>query len=203
MHDAQMPPFPGDETGFLQQFHPGRILDEFPGIDLSGGKFDQGTAERITELALENEFAAIQHGNHDDGSLMLHILARGFARVRQANPVKADVEELALKNLRTLDRRLGKMGKVFRMWCLHLRTEEKDKRPGGRGVVDSKKYADDQKTMEPVKLVAQRIIRPFGKMPIRATAKPLTDMSSFTSIVALIGTLLAGGSKYMTLTIRK
>ncbi|GHU26317.1 hypothetical protein AGMMS50256_03260 [Betaproteobacteria bacterium] len=116
-----MPPLPGDKAGFFKEFPPGCILDKFSGINLSSRKFKHDAAKGISELAFENEFAVIQYRDHHDSSLMLYVFARGLAGIRQANPIQANVEEPALKNLRTFDRRLGKVRKAFRMGRLHFR----------------------------------------------------------------------------------
>jgi hypothetical protein len=121
MHDAQMSPLLGDKAGFFKELSPGRIFDKLSGINLSGGEFKHGAVKGISELTFENEFTVIQYRDHNDGPLMLYVLACALAGVRQANPIPANIKEPALKNLRTFDRYLDKVGKAFRTGRLHFK----------------------------------------------------------------------------------
>jgi hypothetical protein len=69
----------------------------FVGVDLAGGEFDEDAPQRIAELALEQELAVVQPGDHHHRAGMGDPFANGLVPVRQAHRVAPTCSSLPSK----------------------------------------------------------------------------------------------------------
>ena len=70
----------------------------FARIELAGREFQEHRADRIAELALDDEAAVRQHGDDQYGPGMHDVFARREAAVGQADGIAADVQQLSVEH---------------------------------------------------------------------------------------------------------
>ncbi len=99
VHGGEVAPGFGLVTGFLAQFAPRGVEDVLASVDLAGGQFEENPAQWMPILALEQQLAVFERGDHHHRARMHHHFADALAAVGQAHAVGTDVQQLALEYL--------------------------------------------------------------------------------------------------------
>ncbi len=103
MHHAEIKPVRSLDTGFLAQFTPGAVEYILARVDFACRQFDKCSAERVTELTLDDQPTIGQHRNDDHRSGVMNVFPRCFVAVRQPNAVAPDIEQTPEEDRFTLE----------------------------------------------------------------------------------------------------
>jgi 2-amino-4-hydroxy-6-hydroxymethyldihydropteridine diphosphokinase len=109
MHRAEMNPLVGFVPGFLAQFAHRRRCRRFAGIDLSRGKFKEGTARTVPVLPFEQHVAIGQYGDDDDRTGVAYIFAHGLPAVGQPHLVLKHLQQNTVVDLPAVEGRFDQM----------------------------------------------------------------------------------------------
>src|SRR5207245_1393606 len=162
---------------FLRQLSHGASQPRFAWVDLAGRKLEHHARQWIAVLALHHEAAVVEHGHDHHCTGMHDVFTRGRGPVGQAHMVAANVEQLAQKHLLGVDGLFAQMYVGGGGWRGHVASV----------LTIASTHTD---------------IRPPGIRPKSSTAAPLSDRMARTSVVATMGDVSVGSSKYMLFTRR-
>ena len=183
MHHPEVPPFRSAMPGFFEQLPCGGIADVLTGIDLSRRQFEERATQRIAKLSYEQQSAVVEKRDDHHRSLVPHVLTQALLAVGQLHAVAPDVEELAAEDLGALQLLFAEMRViVFQSW-----TPNENAPAGGAFLSNSLRSQSDRRSVK-----AQSDIKACGKIPSKATARPLADIRILTSSGACIAEVFVG-----------